>query len=181
MAADLEQVGEVGVELEREPQALRALGVARHREELVAARLPQELGARDVEGVLGERELAIDEDVRVGEVDVERHVVGLHRRGQHQRPVALEREAQAREEARVVVEQAGRAVLDLHHVAELVEHGEAVAVLERAPARRGERDDARDEDRGRGDGAVALHAATSLRDFQRPVSRRGSRAPCARR
>src|SRR6185436_5078396 len=52
VAADLEQIREVGAELERAAQAPAALAVARHGEQLVAARLPQELGPGDVERVL---------------------------------------------------------------------------------------------------------------------------------
>src|SRR5207237_3180661 len=57
VAADLEEVGEVGGEIEREVQLLPALRVARDGEELVAARIPQKLGARDMERVLGEDEM----------------------------------------------------------------------------------------------------------------------------
>jgi hypothetical protein len=158
MAADLEEIGEVGGEVEREAKARRLRSVARHRKELVAARLPEELGARHVKGILGQAQLAVEEDIGVGEVDVERDVVGLHRRREHQRTAPLEGEVQPRQKTGVVVEQPRRAVLDLENVAELIEHGEAVAVLEGAPAGRGERDDARDKDRRRSHRAVALHA-----------------------
>ena len=162
VAADLEQVGKIGGEVEREAQATLRLGVARHREELVAGGFPEELGARDMERVLGEREVAFGvEEIRIGEIDVEHHVVRLHRRGEHHRPVSLEREAQAREKPRVVMKQPRRAVLDLEDVAELVEHGEAVAVLERAPARRRQRYDAGNQHRARVD--FAFHAAATAR------------------
>ena len=144
VAADLEQVGEVGAEFEREPHSHGLVGVVGDGEELVAARLPQELGARHVESVLREHQPVALEQVRVGQVDVEREVVGLDRGAQDERPVAFEREEQARQEAGIEVEQPRGAVLDLDHVAELVEHGEAVVVLERAPAGGGKRDDARD-------------------------------------
>jgi hypothetical protein len=159
VAADLEEIGEVGVELERKPQPRGLLGVARHDEELVAARLPKELGARDVERVLGEPQLAVGEDVGVREVDVERDVVGLHGRRKHQRPAPFEHEVQARQEARVVMEHPLGAVLHLEHVAELVKHGEAVAVLKRAPARRRKRNDARDEYRT---DCLLLHGTSSV-------------------
>jgi hypothetical protein len=71
--------------------------------------------------------------------------------------VAFQSEVQARQEPGVEVEQAGRAVLDFDHVAELVEHGEAVAMLQRAPAGGGERNDARDHDRPRGRVVVTPH------------------------
>src|SRR5438067_11920315 len=70
--------------------------------------------------------------------------------------MSLEREMQPREVARVVMKQPGRAVRELEDVAELVEHGEAGAVLERALARCGERDDTRDQQR-RGNPAVSFH------------------------
>jgi hypothetical protein len=122
-----------------------------------------------VEGVLRHHQAPGLEHVRVGEVDIERHVVRLHRRAEDQRAVAFEREVQARKVARVEVEQAGRAVLDFHDVAELVEHGEAVAVLERAPAGRRQRDDARDHHRPGGRGFFAPHAARMARS--RPSER----------
>jgi hypothetical protein len=159
VAADLEEVGEVRVELERQREPRGSLGIARHRKELVAARLPQELGARDVERVLGEPQLLANEDVRVGEVHVEDDVVGLHGRRQHERLAPLEGEVQARQEARVVVEHALRAVLHLEHVAEFIEHREAVAMLERAPAGRRDRDYARDEDRA---DYLLLHRRSSV-------------------
>jgi hypothetical protein len=122
-----------------------------------------------MEGVLRQDEMALGiEEVGVGQVDVQHHVVGLHGRGERHRPVAFERELQAREKARVVVEEARRAVLDLVDVAELVEHCEAVAMLERATARRGERDDARNDDRARGR-PLGLHSAATAR--RRPSAR----------
>ena len=63
--ADFEQVGEIGIEVERETQARRARRVTGDREELIAARLPEELGASDVEGLLAQDELAVDEYVGV--------------------------------------------------------------------------------------------------------------------
>ena len=163
VAADLEQVGEIGGELEREAHAPALLGVARHGEQLVAAGLPQELRARHVEGVLRQDQAVAAEDVRAGQVHVQRQVVGLHRGGKAQRAVALQGEVQAREVARVEVEQPRRAVLDLHHVAELVEHGEAVGVLQRAPAGSRQRHHARDQDRAaRGlELRLVLHTAFS--------------------
>ena len=169
VAADLEEIREIGGEVERQVQAALRLAVARHREKLVAGGLPQELGARDMERVLGEHQAAFGvEEIRVRQVDIQHHVVGLHGRGEHHRPVPLEREAQAREKARVVVEEAGRAVLDLEDVAELIEHGKARAVLERAPARGGERHHPRHEHR-RDELGIALHTAATAR--RRPSAR----------
>jgi hypothetical protein len=162
VAAHLEQVGEVGGELQREMHAASLLGVAGHGEKLVAARLPQVLGARHVVGVLGEHQAIALEDVRGGEVDIQGEVVGLHGRRQAQRAVALEREVQARQVARVEVEQSGRAVLGFHHVAELVEHREAVVVLQRAPARRRQRYHARNEHRPGGDFGLGLVLHTAF-------------------
>ena len=113
-------------------------------------------------GVLGEREAAFRvEQIRIGEIDIQHHVVGLHGGGKHHRAMAFQREVQAREKARVVMEQAPRAALDLEDVAELVEHREAVAVLERAPARGGERDDAGYQHRARV--YFPFHAAATAR------------------
>ncbi len=165
VAPHLEEIGEVGAEVDRATQPRRLIRIAREREDLVAAAVPEELGARHVEGVLRHHQALALEEVRVRQVHVEHHVVGLHRRAQDERPVAFESEVQAGEMARVVVEEPGRVARHLDRVAELVEHGEGVAVLERAPARRGERDDRRDDERralGRG---LAPHAALAARSL----------------
>jgi len=169
VAADLEEVGEVGAEVERKAQLAPHVGVARDGEELVAAGLPQELGARDVKRILREQQRALGiEEIRIGEVHVQHHVIRLHGGGEHHRPMAFEGEVQPREETRVVMKEARRRVLELEDVAELVEHGEAVAVLERAPARGRERDDARNDHRVRRE-LFGLHAAAMAR--RRPSAR----------
>jgi len=103
-----------------------------------------------VEGVLREQQPAPLEQVRVGEVDVQGEVVGLHGRAQDERAVPFQREQEPRKKARIEVEQPRRAMLHLDDVAGLVEHGETVAVFQGAAARSRERNHARDHDRARG-------------------------------
>ena len=68
-AADLEQIGEIVVEQQRQREAGRAVAVVLHADALIGGAAPQEDRAHDVQQVLLQHEAALPVDVRIGEID----------------------------------------------------------------------------------------------------------------
>ncbi len=134
MAADLEQIGEVGAEINLEDDALRTVSVGAYGQALVAGAVPQELGAVDVDQVLGQDEAVAGVEIGIGHVGAEQHVVVADRRAEQQRPLAVDAHLELRQIAGIAVIESGSQPLDLGNVAVGVEDREGVAVLERARA-----------------------------------------------
>ena len=180
LAAHFEHVGEIGVEAIAQRQRHRVIGEAPDLEPLEARTVVQNLAAQEMDLVARELQAAIV-NIGIGEIDREHGVVARHARAQEQGPRALDHQDEAREIARVLVEQPfGRRAGRLH-VAIGVEHRERVALLQalRADPRRGAGRDVERPDRDVG----VIGSAASLRS--RPGHRgsgpaqAGSRLGCA--
>src|SRR5262249_27589836 len=88
--------------------------------------------------VLRQGEMLVDVDVWIGEVDREHGIIVAHVRAQQQELHAVEQKLETREETRVGMKDAVGSADRGTDVAVAVEHGEAVAVLQRsARPRRG--------------------------------------------
>ena len=134
LAARLEKIGKVRAE--RHAQADGSwLGVeVMNDDSLIDRALPNEFEPLDVQHVLGERDLVALEVIRIGQVDDERGIVALHRRGQHHRTGAFEAHLAMRKMARILVIDAVRVAVESEQVSARMKHGEGIAVLQ---ARRG--------------------------------------------
>ena len=79
-----------------------------------------------------EDELIVDKGIWVGQVDIQYQIVvgdiGAQQQGRH----AIEAELEAREVARVAMEEAVRTIGGGAYIPVAVEHGKALAVLERS-------------------------------------------------
>ena len=132
LAADLEQVGEVGGEpvLDRDHDRLAA-EVAEHQP-LGVALVAQHADAAEVQALPRQRHLVVRSvEVRVRQVAAQERVVVAHGRAEEERAGAGDQQAPGREQPRVAaVDALGRALL-ARDVAERVEHREGVAELER--------------------------------------------------
>ncbi len=129
-AAHFEQVGEVRIEVEVDLQPQRFLTEVAQPQGLVAATIPEELGAREMHRVLGQLEHLTARDVRVGEVDVEHRVVGAHGRAQQQRAAFLDGELEAREMPRVLVVKAQGIAATTGEIAVVVEQRKGIAMFQ---------------------------------------------------
>ena len=130
--AHLEDVDEVGGELEAGLEHDRLAMVAAEAELLMQLTGEQHQGAQDVHGIARQLTVLGQDQVGIGEIRDEERVVRLDRRAQQQGPRALDAQLDLRQEARSVVEQAVRAQTERAHVAKTIEDGEGVAVLEDA-------------------------------------------------
>ena len=154
-AADLEDVGEVGGEVDAQAEAALGDVVVGEREPLEGARVPEEAGAADVQQVLQHRAAALGVgDLGVGQVADQDGVVVADRGAQQRRALAVDGEIKVREVAGVAVVDALGAARAGEGVAVVVEDREGVAVLQRARAallqRRRERDEELRAGAGRG-------------------------------
>ena len=132
-APDLEQVAVIGIEGDADAQPPPPGVVVAQANPVVAGALEQELGALEGDQLAGDRGLVarIEPDVGRGEIDAERPVVVLDRRGQHHRPLVLDGEGEARKVARVLEVEALRPRIPAD-IAVAVEHGEGLAVFQGA-------------------------------------------------
>ena len=136
-AADLEDVREVGAEIEGERDRDRLRAVIVHDQALVAGGIPQAHAAEDVDGPAVDQAAIRERDVRVREVDGKRRVVVADRGTEQQRAPVGEAQPEARQVAGVAMVDA----VDARHararaldVAEAVEDRERVTVLQHARA-----------------------------------------------
>ena len=133
VAAHLEQIGEVGLELPGEADRVAAMVEVTHGQAFIDPRLPNELRAHDMDRVLRQTQApGRIEKVGIGQVGGQERVVVLDDRAEQQRPTAVDQKLQAGEVARVLVVDALGAARYGHHVAVMIEHAEGVAVLEGA-------------------------------------------------
>ncbi len=134
-AADLEDVGEVGGEVDADAEPALGGVVVRECQPLEGAGVPQEAGAADVQQVLQDRaaEFGVG-DLGVGQVADQDRVVVADRRAQEHRAVAVDGQIEVRQVAGVAVVDALGAARAGEGVAVVVEDREGVAVLQRARA-----------------------------------------------
>jgi hypothetical protein len=129
VSAHLEDIGEIGVELECHRRGHVALAVVGERQTLVQPLLPQEARALDVDDAFGRRRLVTERRQRtIGHVRAKEHVVRADSRAQQRREQAADRQPEEGEDPRVVREQAIGAAA---HVAQHIGHQERVVVLQR--------------------------------------------------
>ncbi len=132
-AADLEQIGEVIVEQQRQVETRIALTVILHADSLISGSAPQEDRAHDMQHVLLQHDAAVVVNIGIGEIDGQRGIVVAHIRAKQQRLNIVQHQLQPGEIAGVGVEQAVRAAGGSADVAVAVEYDEGVVMLERAP------------------------------------------------
>ena len=132
-AAHLEDVGEVGVQAQRQAAVLRVERVVLDPDRL-AERVRQDALADDAERLAPQHHLRVRlvvrvaHQVRVGQLDGAA-VAGAAPRAQHHRPLAVEAHLVQRQEARVACVEPQAAAVPVH-VAERVAHQEQDVVLE---------------------------------------------------
>jgi hypothetical protein len=131
-AADFEQVGKVGRKIQVQPAALRPDIEIVDGDALMAGALPQEFRPPDVQHFARQHNGIALVDVGIGEIDRQHDIVVLHRAGQQQRPLAIDQELDAGKIAGVVVKNPARGKAGIDTIAQSIEHGEAVALLESA-------------------------------------------------
>ena len=129
-AANLEDVGEVRVEFVVEGQLDLVSTVVGEADALVQRAVPQESGPKDVDQILGQRDMAIEEVIAIGEVRAELEVVGTRARTEQERTVAVQPQLEHRQESRAVVIQTLLAEPHAEDVSHDVEHRERIAVLQ---------------------------------------------------
>ena len=172
-AADLEHVDEVRAEHHRELELDRPARVVVHAKPRVPRGPPQKARRGDVYRIAREPTAGELGDVGVREID-DQHAVVAHGRAEQQRPPAIERELERRQEPRAIVVDAELADPRLPDRSGRVEHAETFAVLDDAGALI--------RPRARGQDVVVLVLVIDLLHAPRwPGGRRpGSHAPCGR-
>jgi len=133
LAADLEQIGKIIVEQQREIETCRPVAVVLQADALIGGAAPQKDRAHDVQGILLQNQPAAAIDVGIGEVDGERGIVVAQIGAEQQRLHVVEHHLEPGEIAGVGVEQAVRPAGGGADVAMAVEHDKGVVMLERAP------------------------------------------------
>ena len=169
-AAHVENVREVGLEMQEKGELHRLGAVVLDPQPLVADTLPNELRSGQVQRAERQPRPAVAQQVRVGERDDELVVVSRDHRAQEQRPAAVELEQQAGEEARALVIQALLADPAGIDVAVAIEDSERVAVPEHAVCSSAGLKAARSCDGGRRPPAVAHGVATAERSTGAPMA-----------
>ena len=144
-AAHLEDVGEVGVQVQPQIDLERVAAEARDPQSFVAHPFPEEGAAKDMQLAARQRERAARLlEIGVRQIDREEIVLFLHRRAEQQRATPADPQLQPREEPGVVEVDPLLAEPHRLHVAMAIEHREHPAVLEHARpvvgARRGRLD-----------------------------------------
>ena len=105
LAADLEQVGEIGVETDFERDRPPDGAEAANPDALVAGRAAQKFEAADVDGIALQPDLAVGiVKVGIGQIDDHRAIVVEHDRAQLERLHPADAQPQAGQEARVLIE-----------------------------------------------------------------------------
>ena len=130
--AYLEQIGKVGCESERQPHVQCGIAEISHQQPLIACAAPDEFCPVQVQLLAAQCDLAIDQQVRIAEVGAEDRVVILRHRTQQERACILEQQLELRQDAGIAMVETFRIAEFAANVAALIEHGERVAVLERA-------------------------------------------------
>ena len=131
-SADLEQIRKIRREAEGEKTALRLGPEIMHRDAFMAGAVPKEFGTAHMQGFARQHDLAVLINVGIGEIDGENDIVILHRRGQQQRPLAVDQKLDAGKMPCVVIEKAARRGAGIDDVAQGVEQREGVALFEGA-------------------------------------------------
>jgi len=101
-----------------------------YQQALVAGGIPHELNAVQMDQFAAQRNLTVDQQIRVAEVGAEYGVVVLSHRTQQQGPRFFEQQLKLRQNAGVVVIKTFGVPQFAADVAPLIEHGEGVAVLQ---------------------------------------------------
>ena len=161
-APHLEQVGKIIAKGEAELKCNRPSAVIADAQSLIGRILPEKDRADDMQGVLFQNDPVVTVDIGIGQVDAQDGVVVAQVGAEQEWRHAVELQFEAGEEARVAAEQPVRSADRGADVAVAVEHGKAVAALQR-PAWPG----------GRGRGRNVE------RRFQCQVDKRGHRLPHA--
>src|SRR5690606_11104048 len=131
-AAHLEDVRVVRSEHDAERQHDRTMREVRDANQLAARGVPEELPAEDVHLAARNGEPPVELEIRVRPVDAEDRVLVADVRVQEQRPPPGDRQLESRQEPRVAEVDAVLAVSERMNVAEAVEDGEDLVVLEHA-------------------------------------------------
>ncbi len=144
-ATHLEDVGEVGVQVQPQIDGQWVAAEARDPQPFVADPVPEKGAAKDMQLAPRQRERAARLlEVGVGQIDGEEIVLLLHGRAEQQRAAPADPQLQPGEKPRVVEVDPLLAETDRLHVAVAIEHREHPAVLEHARpvvgARRGRLD-----------------------------------------
>ena len=132
LAANLEDVGVVGLETNSNRDRHRLVPEVGHSNLLVTGRLPEELLDGQMERPECRANAVAVEQVGIGQMGDQPVVFLVDRRAQEERSLALELEDQARQEARAFVKEPLFAQPAGHGIAVTVKHGKRLAMLEDA-------------------------------------------------
>ena len=133
LAANLEQIGEIIVEQQRQIETRRPVAVVAHADPLIRGSAPQEDRAHDVQHVLLQHDPVAPIDVGIGEVDRQRRIVVAQIGAEQQRLHLVQHQFEPGEIAGVGIEQAVGPAGGRADIAVAVEHDEGIVVLERTP------------------------------------------------
>ena len=131
-SANFEDIGEVGVEVNRQRSLNRIRGMVRDPDALDAVAVPERSAPEDVQRSARHQHVIAADDVGVRQIGVQNGVVGADGRAQEERTPAAEHQLKARQESRAGVIEALVAILDGDNVTVQVEHAERVTMLQYA-------------------------------------------------
>ena len=132
-SANLEHIGEVAAEGERQEERDGFGRIIMHHEPLVERIARHEHRPRDMQQALGQDDGVAIDNVRIGEIDGEHAIVVRQIGAEQQGLEPVDQQPELREVARVVMEQAVGSAGRHPDVAMAVQHEEAVAMLHRVP------------------------------------------------
>src|SRR6185503_14979535 len=130
--ADLEDVGEIRVEMDREIDRDRRPTVIDEAEMVVGDSVPQQDLAAEMDRSTRYDRAVYGREVGVREIDEEPRVVPAQGGAQEERPMVPQGDAEPGQESRSVVVEAELAEALGRELPEAVEHGEEIVVLEHA-------------------------------------------------
>ena len=131
-AAHLEQVCEIAGEVERQRDIDLAVGVVLQSKPMINRTSPDKQRANDMQHILRQDEIAIEVNIRVGQVDGQDGIVVADIRAQQQQLHSVQQHLEARKVAGVLKEDAVRSARRRSDVGMTIQHRETVAVFERA-------------------------------------------------
>ena len=138
--ANLENVDEIRVEVDRECDVDRARSIVRYLQILVAGPSPQKLGTQHVDRPVLNHDLTVVHQVGIHQIDAQQNVVFANGRAQEQRSFAAEPDAQSGQEtSSLVIQSLGAGDAERSDVAVPIEYAKSVAVFEHTRSTQGQR------------------------------------------
>jgi hypothetical protein len=116
------------------PHSQGSVAEIAHQQALAACAVPEEFQPMHVNLFAAQRDLTVDQQIRIAQIGAEYGVVVLRHRAEQQRPRLFQEQFEVRQNARIAVIQPFGISRLAADIAAMIEHGEGVAVLQRASA-----------------------------------------------